>query len=199
MLEIEAKKYTALNKLADSHGIVLFGGAQDLSIPLCELRQAFSIDAKMYNRSFHNLSIINATDAYKTCVAPINPETVFLHIGMSDLKLFEQNPTTFDEAYRNLINTIKAENKKCQIVVINLKNPENSDIISSLNRHLKYIANAEQCEFGDICQKRVWNPRETKDIVSFVYSTGFVRPLKNKRPIFDLIKILFFYEQSLES
>lgn len=199
MLEIEEKKYTALNKLADSHGIVLFGSTQDLSIPLCELRQAFSINEKMYNRSFHNLSVINAANAYKTCVAPICPETLLLHIGLSDLKLFAQNPTAFDEAYRNLINIIKAQNKKCQIVVINLKNPEDSDLISDLNRHLKYIADAEQCEFGDISEKRVWNPLETKDVVSFIYSTGFVRPLRNKRPIFDLIKILFFYEQSLEA
>ena len=50
----------------------------------------------------------------------------------------------------------------------------------------------------DIAEKRVWNPKETKDIVSFVYSTGFIQPLKNRRPIFDLIKILFCYEPVLE-
>ena len=199
MLEIEIRKYAALNKLADTHGIVLLGEAQDLSIPLCELRQAFSINEKMYNRSFQKLSVINAAHVYKTCVAPINPATILLHIGLSDLELFQQNQAAFDEAYRNFINTIKSENQKCQIVVVNLKNPENSALISNLNRHLKYIADAEQCEFGDISEKRVWNPLETKDVVSFLYTTGFVRPLKSKRPFFDLVKILFFYEQSPES
>jgi len=40
----------------------------------------------------------------------------------------------------------------------------------------------------------VWNPKQTKEVVSFLYSIGFVRPLKQKRPLQDVAKILFCYE-----
>ena len=194
MLELEIKNYTSLNELADQNGIVIFGGSEDRDIPLCELRQAFSIESKLYNRSISNLSITDAAAAYEACVAPLNPETVLLHIGKADLELFKENSSDFDQRYRKLINYIKSANKKCRIAVISLRNYNNSAVISEMNKHLKYIAESERCDFGDIAEKRVWNPKETKDIVSFVYSTGFIHPLRNRRPIFDLIKILFCYE-----
>lgn len=198
MLDLEIKNYVSLNELADQNGIVIFGGSEDKDIPLCELRQAFSIESKLYNRSMSNLSVTDAATVYESIVAPINPETVLLHIGSADLELFTENPSEFDQRYRNFINYIKFVNKKCRIAVISLRNYNNLAVISEMNKHLKYIAESERCDFGDIAEKRVWNPKETKDIVSFVYSTGFIQPLKNRRPIFDLIKILFCYEPVLE-
>ena len=53
----EIKNYKALNKLAEQNGIVIFGEKEDVSIPLCELRQAFGIKENCYNRSFENLTI----------------------------------------------------------------------------------------------------------------------------------------------
>jgi hypothetical protein len=38
------------------------------------------------------------------------------------------------------------------------------------------------------------NPKQTKEVVSFLYSIGFVRPLKQKRPVQDMAKILFCYD-----
>ena len=67
---------------------------------------------------------------------------------------------------------------------------DNNDI-TKLNKQLKYIADSEKCEFCDISQKRVWNPQQTKDVVSFVYNIGFVHPLKNKRSLNDLVRLLF--------
>ena len=198
MLNLKFKNYTSLNELADQNGIVIFGGSEDKEIPLCELRQAFSIEAKLSNRSIHNLSVKDAALVYEAIVAPINPDTVLLHIGEADLALFEENPSEFDQHYLHLIHTIKSLNKKCRIAVISLRNDDHSALIQDMNKHLKYIAESERCDFGDITEKRVWNPKETKDIVSFVYSTGFIQPLRNRRPIFDLIKILFYYEPALE-
>ena len=57
MREQDIKNYNALNKLAEQNGIVIFGGKEDISIPLCELKQAFSIKENCYNRSFENLTI----------------------------------------------------------------------------------------------------------------------------------------------
>lgn len=196
MSENEIKIYLSLNELAEQNGIVIFGGTADRSIPLCELKQAFELNSKLYNRSISNLSINSASEVYDTCVAPLSPESVLLHIGAVDLDSFTENPSAFDQKYRELIHHIRTSNPKCTIAIISLKNQENSANISEINRHLKYIAESEQCEYGDISAKKVWNPKETKDIVSFIYSTGFVRPLKKNRPIYDLAKIFFCYEPS---
>lgn len=191
MFEQEIKKYLALNELAEAGGTVLFGGTADKSIPLCELKQAFSLTEKLYNRSFTGLSVTDAVTAYDSCITGLNPDCVLLHIGEEDVTLFDTDSATFEQHFRALVQHIRKLDKKCTIGIISLRNPDNSEAISELNKSLKYIAESERCEFEDISVKRVWNPKEMKDVVSFVYSTGFVRPLRNKRPLYDLVKILF--------
>ena len=64
MNESLIKKYTSLNQLAHSNGIVIFGCNEDVHIPIGELRQAFSISTQIYNRSIYNISVENAIDIY---------------------------------------------------------------------------------------------------------------------------------------
>ena len=194
MKDFEIEKYERLNQIAQSKGIVIFGGSDDTDIPLCELRQAFDIEENMYNRSFHELSIEHAIEAYDSCVAPIFPETVFIHIGKYDIELLHKNPNLFDSKYLELIEHIRAENKTCRIAVVSMKNYYNDPDIAEMNRHLKFIADSEKCEYGDIATRKVWNPQATRDTASFVRNIGFVRPLKSARPIYDLIRILFCCE-----
>ncbi len=194
MFEREIKKYKALNDLAEQGGIVIFGGEKDMEIPVCELKQAFSLDSDIYNRSIAGLSVMNAAELYEKIVGELHPDMVLLHIGGADKELFCEKPEEFDARYRELIAKIKESDKKCEIVIVSLKNYSEDTHVQELNRHIKYIAEAERCKYADISVKQVWNPRQTKDVVSFVYSTGFVRPLKNRRPVYDLVKILFCYE-----
>lgn len=189
----QVKNYTVLNDLAEKGGTVIFGGKEDKDIPLCELKQAFELDSKFYNRSFDNISVTNAKELYESCVAPLESDTVLLHIGENDLDLFTEDSDKFITLYRELISKIKADNKKCRIAIVSLKNYDGDSLIAKLNEQLKYLADSERCEFADISEKKVWNPKGTKDTVSFVYSIGFVRPLNIKRPIYDLVKILFCY------
>lgn len=193
MFENVMKRYNALNDLAEHDGIVIFGGSSDIDIPLGELRQAFAIETKLYNRSVNDISIKDAISVYDACIASLHPETVLLHIGDADLKYFRDHSADFDQKYRELIGHIRKQNKKCRIAIIALKNYDESVEIAEMNKHLKYISESEHCEFGDISAKLVWNPKGTKDVVSFAYDIGFVRPLKNKRPIYDLVKILFCF------
>ena len=189
----EMKKYLTLNEFAEKGGTVIFGGKEDKSIPLCELRQAFDLESKLYNRSFEGLSVTNAKELYSSCVSSLEPETILLHIGENDLDLFAESPDKFLSLYRELIGKIKADNKKCRIAIVSLKNYDGDCLIAKMNNQLKYLADSEKCEFSDISEKKVWNPKSTKDAVSFVYSIGFVRPLNIKKPIYDLVKILFCY------
>lgn len=194
MTEQEMNTYASLNSVADTNGTVILGGSADRELPIGELKQAFGLEEPFYNRSVAGLSVKDAAEVYNACVAPLAPETVLLHIGDADLTLFGSDPSAFDGMYRALIGQIRSLDRKCRIGIVSLKNPTADGTIAELNKHLKYIADAERCEYGDISVKRVWNPQQTKDVVSFVNSTGFVRPLNIKPPIYDLVRILFCFE-----
>ena len=193
MREAEIKNYTKLNELAEKGGIVIFGCGVDKDIPTCEIRQAFAVESKIYNRSFESISVKDALSVYKETVDALSPETILLHIGETDMDFFAESPVEFDNKYRELIGYIKSQNKKCRIAIISLRNYDYDSQIEEINKHLKYIADSEQCEYGDISAKMVWNPKASMEVASFVYSIGFVHPVKNKRPLYDLVKILFCY------
>jgi len=194
MRELEIKNYIKLNEFAEQGGIVIFGCCEDKNIPTCELKQSFAIESKVYNRSFENISIKEALEVYKETINPLCPETVLLHIGKTDVNFFAENTAEFDNKYCQLIRYIKSQNKKCRIAVVSLKNHDSSSRIAELNTHLKYIADSEQCEYGDISAKRVWNPLATMEVTDFIHSIGFVRTLKTQRPLYDLIRIFFCFD-----
>lgn len=194
MTDKEIKAYKMLNEIAEPNGIVIFGGSDEKNIPLCELKQAFWKNANIYNRSISNLSVDNAEEVYTACIAKLCPETILLHIGAADLGAYSADPCAFEQKYTSLIRHIKKDSKNCNVAVVSLKNNENNADIAKLNKTLKNIADSERCEFCDISAKRVWNPKQTKEVTSFVYDLGFVRPLKLKRSVNDLFKPLFCYE-----
>ena len=189
MKNAETEKYMKLNELAAQGGVVIMGGASDCGIPLCELKQAFGLDAMLYNRSVAGVSVTNAVRIYSDCVAPIAPATVLLHIGDSDTQLFAEDPAQFDQKYRELVKYIRSSDRKCNVVVVSLANPDDSADIAEMNRHIKYIAESEQCQYGDIAAKKVWNPRETQGVMSFLNAMGFGGA--RHQPVYDLIRILF--------
>lgn len=196
MSDFELQKYRTLNRLAKSNGTVIFGTGLDFDIPIGELKQAFSIEDELYNRSIHDLSIKDAIQMFNHCVLDLYPETVLLHIGGADVDFFEQNPAEFDQYYNELINHIHTLQSSCNIAVISLKNYENNSVIESMNTHLKQIATFNRCEYIDIAKKKVWNPKNTQETVSFLYSFGFMH--KQHKPIYDLVKILFCYNTVAE-
>ena len=194
MLERELTKYKALNRLAEADGIVMLGGSGDVNIPLGELKQAFALDDSIYNRSFSELSVADAAGAYGECVAELCPDTVLLHIGEADVSAFVGKETAFEENYRALIGTIRERNRGCRIVIVSLKNDDNDATVAEMNTLLGTIAASEKCEFEDISARRAWNVKESSERASFLYSIGFDSPLRIKRPLGTLVRILFCYE-----
>lgn len=193
MFENEITKYQSLNQLAESDGIVILGGAEDANIPLGELKQAFALNDNIYNRSIAGLSANDAAKVYDECVAELYPDTILLHIGEADVPSFSGNEAAFEEGYRAIIKAIRSKNKRTRIVVVSLKNYGNDAVIAKLNKSLAYVADSEKCEFEDISVKRVWNAKENREVTSFLYEIGFDRPLNIKRPIYNLVRILFCY------
>lgn len=185
-------EYQTLNRLAEKNGVVILGGKEDEDLPLDELKQAFSLPA-IYNRSVDDFCLQNALFYYDSIVKPLQPQCLLIHITERDKELFENNPDAFNTSFRNLIAYIRNQDKKCKIVIVSLKNFEGEKSVASFNAHVKDMCSCERCEYGDISRKRVWNPQATKDISRFLYDTGFVMPLKIQRPVYDLLKILYFY------
>ena len=194
MFENKIAKYKSLNKIAEAYGTVIFGGSYDVNIPYGELKQAFSLKDSIYNRSFSGLSIADAARIYDECVAELCPDTVLLHIGDADISDFIGKESVFEENYRALIRTIKEKNKGCRIVIVSFENYDNDTTVAKINKLLGDIANSEKCEFEDISAKRAWNVYENSKTASFIFDIGFDRPLKIKRPIYNLVRILFCYE-----
>ena len=188
------QKYNVLNQLAEADGTVIFGTGKDVEIPLGELKQAFAIKDCIYNRSFPNLSIMDASRYYRECVSELFPNTVLLHIGEADAVAFSGNEDAFDKAYVELIDTIRSNNKDCRIVIVSQKNHTNDAMVSDMNCLLRDIAADEKCEFEDISAKCSWDIKECSKTSSFLYEIGFDRPLHIKRPIYNLVRILFCYE-----
>ena len=194
MFEEKIAKYKFLNQLAEADGTVIFGTSSDVNIPLGELKQAFALSGSIYNRSFSDLSVADAARVYGECVADLYPDTVLVHIGDADVYDFDGKGPAFEENYRTLIGTIREKNKDCRIVIVSLKNYDNDITVAEINKLLGEIADSEKCEFEDISAKREWNAKESSETASFIYDIGFVRPLNIKRPIYNLVRILFCYE-----
>jgi len=193
MYENEITKFKSLNQLAASGGIVILGGSEDVSIPLAELKQAFSVSDNIYNRSIAGLKVADAANVYYECIAELCPDTVILHIGEADLPGFSGNEAAFEKDCRALINAVRCKNKHTRIVIVSLKNHDNHSVTAKLNKSLEYIADSEKCEFEDISVKRVQSAKESREITAFLYDIGFLRPLNIKRPVNNLVRTFFCY------
>ena len=63
-----------------------------------------------------------------------------------------------------------------------------------INKQLRNISDSEHCEFVDISTNSNWNPKTSMETTSFLYSMGFVRPLSVKRPVYNLVRAIYFAE-----
>lgn len=188
----ELSNYHMLNELTTGNGIVIMGGTADREIPVSELKQAFSLTENIFNRSLSHLTIADARIAFDGCAAELNPEAMLLHIGDEDLDTFEAK--TFESDYRALISHIRDYAPKCRIAMITVANPDKNDLIAEMNRSIRHIAESERCEFCDI-NAMLWTPKETNELINFIYDTGFESPLTIKRPVYSLVRMLFSYQR----
>lgn len=184
--------YRFPNSVAKKNSTVIFGGSVDMTIPVAELCQSLEFNFNVYNRSVEGLSIRNAKNEYIMCVEPVNPESVIIHIGAHDADLFKSSSEEFDKLYLDFISYLKKSNPKMRIQLVSVDNAQRSAIFSDMNRHIKAIASAERCEFFNIETAKLWNP-DAAIAASFIYNTGFDRPLRIKRPLCDISKALFSY------
>ena len=185
----ENMNYEELNNIAQKNAVILLGGAMDKKIPVAELAQSFEFDFKIYNRSEELLSVKNAKDIYSKNIQPLEPEAILIHIGETDQNLFKNSSVDFDNYYMSMLETIKNTNKNCRVALISVRNENEDRLITEMNRHIKAIADSEQCDFISLDNVKLWNPRATKASVDFAYSMG----LKSKKPLRNIAEILYSY------
>lgn len=185
----ENMNYEELNNIAQKNAVILFGGTMDKRIPVAELAQSFEFDFKIYNRSEELLSVKNAKDIYSKNIQPLEPEAILIHIGETDQNLFKNSSVDFDNYYMSMLETIKNTNKNCRVALISVRNENEDRLITEMNRHIKAIAESEQCDFISLDNVKLWNPRATKASVDFAYSMG----LKSKKPLRNIAEILYSY------
>jgi low affinity Fe/Cu permease len=175
--------------VAEKNQVVLVGGALDRRIPLASLAEEFDFNFKLYNRSKDDISLKSAEKYFNENIKEMQPEAVMLHIGENDKSMFQNNSSDFDKYYLSLINKIKSEGKKTRIALISVKNSENDKVIAEMNRHIKAIAESENCTFVNLDSVQLWNPEATKAAVDFAYTMG----VRTRKPLMNVAEIIYSY------
>ena len=185
----ENMNFKELNELAKKNQVILLGGTLDKEIPVTELGQAFSFNFELYNRSAENLSIKEAKNYFEENVSSLKPEGIILHIGDNDISSFQNDSKAFDKNYLDLINAVKASNKKCRIAIVSVNNPRADKVISGINAHLKALAASEKCTFVNLDNAKLWNPKANLAASTFARNMG----VSVRKPLNDVAEILYSY------
>lgn len=176
-------------KTEKQNQVILIGGSFDKKIPVDYLAKEFDFNFDLYNKSRAFLKLSDSKTYVKNQIAQLKPEGVLLHLGENDITLFKSNPAVFDNLYLNLIEEFKKINKKVRIALISVSNPQKDNNIYEMNKHIKAIAESENCTFVNLENTSLWNPEATKSAVEFAYETG----LKVRKPLKNLAEILYSY------
>lgn len=176
-------------KIAKEYSVTLLGGTYDKEIPAEKLAADFELDFDLFNRSTFALSLKNAKEYFKKYVASLKSEGIILHLGTEDKELFRTNPAQFDSLYLELISAIKNENPECRLALVSVFDSNIDTLSTSMNNHIKAIAESSQAEFVNIKNAKLWNPIAVKSSLEFAQDMG----LKIKKPLFDVAKILYSY------
>lgn len=178
------------NSREEKNAVILLGNGLDQKIPAQSLGKEFKFNFHIYNKSCEKLSFENVNEYFAQTIAPLAPEGIIIHLGENDINLCVNNSELFDTNYLSLIKQIKDCNKKCRIALISVANPQNNKTVSQVNRHIKAIADSENCSYVNLDNVHLWNPAATKAAVEFAHSMG----LNTRKPLSDVAEILYSYE-----
>lgn len=140
-------EYKALNRVAESGGVVLFGSTTASQLPLNELTQDYGISVAIYNRSVENLTIEEAEKYIAPCIAPLKPKAVLLHFGEEELQYSSKSIDEIVESYRWLLYQLHTALPDSRLVLVSV-NAQVPDA-DGYNRELKKLSKEYGCEYTD--------------------------------------------------
>ncbi len=179
--ENEIQKYVSLNQYVSAKGVVIFGGSESHEISLDEIKDAFKLNERVYNRSFSEMTLDVAATLYDETVAPMKPSAVLLQIGVAD------EIENFDAKFLSLVAHIKEISKSVQIYVVGYSD----ETKIGLNDRLTKLAELAACEFVSIASYANKPARATIETMNFLDNCGFICPIKRRRSIRDLTQLIF--------
>ncbi len=112
------EKYKRLNNFVLKGQLLFFGSTFLEEFPLDELKQDFSLDRVIYNRSIHGLTVDEALNVLDTCVFDLMPSKLFLSLGDEDEKRPTYNEKEFLEKYAQLLDKVYVELPACKIYIL---------------------------------------------------------------------------------
>lgn len=171
------------------NAVILVGGSFDNKIPVNYLKNKFDLNFEIYNKSSDNISIKTANEYFKNTVLPLEPEALILHLGENDITMYQNSSEAFDKCYLDLISNIKKANKKTRLALVSINNTNNDKLVAEMNKHIKAIADSENCQFVNLENSKLWNPEATKQSVDFACTMG----LNIKKPLLDVAKIFYSF------
>ncbi len=177
----------------EKHAVILLGNGLDKKIPVMSLGKEFKFNFPIYNKSLEEGSLDQTNRYFEEELSALAPEGIILHLGEKDINLCMNNSELFDTSYMDLIQKIRASNKKCRIALVTLANPQDSKSVSIVNRHIKALAQANNCSFVNLDNVALWNPVATKAAIEFAHNMG----LNTRKPLGDVAEILFSYEYNM--
>lgn len=112
------EKYKRLNNFVLKGQLLFFGSTFLEEFPLDELKQDFSLDRVIYNRSIQGLTVDEALNILDTCVFDLMPSKLFLSLGDEDEKRPDYSEKEFLKKYAQLLDKVYAELPACKIYLL---------------------------------------------------------------------------------
>lgn len=140
-------EYRALNRVAGTGGVVLFGSTAASKLPLNELMQDYGIHVAAYNRSAEGLTLENAEPYIAACITPLRPKVILLHFGEEELLHGSKSVAAIAEDYRWLLYQLHTALPKSRLVLVAVSNDVPDAAV--FNRLLKTLAQEYGCTFTE--------------------------------------------------
>lgn len=82
----ELSRYSQMNEVSTTNGVVFFGSSYFANIPVSELARDYELEEKVYNRSLHGMTISEVDGVLENCIYSLSPKKIFINIGEEDIK-----------------------------------------------------------------------------------------------------------------
>lgn len=177
--------------------VVLLGGSFDKMISTSEIAEEFELKFNLCNKSVTNLSIRNAKNEYINNIEQLNPESILIHLGEADFGMFNKNVAEFDINFFELIFYIRSKNPKCRIGLVGLENSSHNANVEEMNKRIKGIADSEDCTYISLDCAKLWTPKATKKVFSFISQMNIEERSHIKKPLADIAEMIYgtFYAE----
>jgi hypothetical protein len=142
----ELSKYSQMNEVSTTNGVVFFGSSYFANMPVSELARDYELEEKVYNRSLYGMTISDVDSALEDCIFSLSPKKIFVNIGEEDIKSQSFNEKEFLTKYEWMLYTIH-DKTDAQIYLVSIisRSPE----AAKMNKLLKKLAKESGCTYVD--------------------------------------------------